>query len=199
VDLEEVGEILDDIAVDGRRAADIMRGIKDMVQKSTGRREVVAVNGLVADVVRLAAADAYARGCVLKTDLDPISPAVIGDPVQLKQVLLNLVINAFDAMGQTPPEECRVEITSRLGDSGAVEVSVRDRGGGLPAEGPSRLFERFFSTKHDGMGMGLAIARSIVEAHGGALEAENAEGGGARFWLRIPVHAPPCGVPSEAR
>jgi PAS domain S-box-containing protein len=196
VDLQEVGEIFDDIAADGRRAADVMRGIKDMVRKSEGRREVVAVNALVTDVVRLAAPDAYARGCLLKTDLDPMSPTVIADPVQLKQVLLNLVINAFDAMSQSPPDECRVEITSRLGEAGTVEVSVRDRGSGLPAEGPSRVFERFFSTKCDGMGMGLAIARSIVQAHGGTLDAENAEGGGARFWLRIPIHEPCPDAPS---
>jgi signal transduction histidine kinase len=196
VDLQEIGEIFDDIATDGRRAADIIRGIKDMVRKSEGRREVVAINALVTDVVRLASPDAYARGCVLKTNLDPTSPTVIGDLVQLKQVLLNLVINAFDAMSQVPPDECRVEIASRLEEGGTVEVSVRDRGSGLPAEGPSRVFERFFSTKHDGMGMGLAIARSIVQAHGGTLDAEDAEGGGARFWLRIPIHAPCPGARS---
>jgi signal transduction histidine kinase/integral membrane sensor domain MASE1 len=196
VDLQEVREIFDDIAADGRRAADVIRGIKDMVRKSEGRKDVVAVNALVTDVVRLASPDAYARGCVLKTSLEPKSPSVVGNPVQLKQVLLNLVINAFDAMSQLPPDECRVEIASRLDGDGTVEVSVRDRGAGLPAEGPSRVFERFFSTKCDGMGMGLAIARSIVQAHGGTLEAENAEGGGARFWLRMPTHEVIAEAPS---
>lgn len=196
VDLQEVGEIFDDIAADGRRAADVIRGIKDMVRKSEGRKDVVAVNALVTDVVRLASPDAYARGCVLKSDLDPTSPTVIGDPVQLKQVLLNLVINAFDAMSHSPQNECRVEVASRLGENRTVELSVRDRGAGLPSEGPSRVFDRFFTTKCDGMGMGLAIARSIVEAHGGSLQAENAEGGGARFWLRMPIHEPCPGAPS---
>jgi signal transduction histidine kinase len=116
--------------------------------------------------------------------------------VQLQQVLLNLVINAFDAMRKAPCDPCRVEIASRLVDAGTVEVAVRDFGSGLPADAATRVFERFYSTKHDGMGMGLAIARSIIEAHAGTLGAENADGGGARFWFRVPVQV---ATPPEAR
>jgi PAS domain S-box-containing protein len=187
VNLDELREILTDIASDGRRASGVIRGIRDMVQKVESKRVIVDVNAVIADAVRLARPDAYARGCELSTDLEPALPPVLADPVQLQQVLLNLVINAFDAMGKLPREQCRVEIASRRVDGGTVEVSVRDRGPGLPPEAPSRVFERFFSTKRDGMGMGLAIARSIIEAHAGSLDAENPDGGGARFWFRLPV------------
>ena len=143
---------------------------------------------MIHDVVRLARADAHARRCQLATDLEPELPPVLGDPVQLQQVLLNLVINALDALRTSPADECRVEIKSRRVGAESVEVSVSDHGPGLPADAPARIFQRFYSTKRDGMGMGLAIARSIVEAHSGTLDAENAEGGGARFWFRVAVH-----------
>jgi PAS domain S-box-containing protein len=190
VNLQELREILADIAADGRRASDVIRGIKDMVRKVESKRAVVDVNAVIVNVVRLARPDAYARRCELTTDLEPALPSVLGDPVQLQQVLLNLVINAFDAMRTSSPprDQCRAEISSRRIDAATVEVSVRDRGPGLPADAPSRVFERFYSTKRDGMGMGLAIARSIVEAHRGILDAQNADGGGARFWFRLPVH-----------
>jgi len=187
MNLGEFREILADIAADGHRASDMIRGIKDMVRKVEGKRAVVDVNSMIADAVRRARPDAYARRCEVATDLDPELPRVLGDSVQLQQVLLNLIINAFDAMHTTPIEQRRVEIASCRIDADMVEISVRDRGPGLPAEATSRVFERFYSTKRDGMGMGLAIARSIVAAHSGTLGARNAEGGGARFWFRIPL------------
>jgi len=98
------------------------------------------------------------------------------------------VINALDALRTSPADQCRVKITSRRVGAESIEVSVSDHGPGLPADAPARIFQRFYSTKRDGMGMGLAIARSIVEAHSGTLDAENAEGGGARFWFRVAVH-----------
>jgi PAS domain S-box-containing protein len=192
VDLQELREILTDIASDGHRASGVIRGIKDMVRKVEDNRAVVDVNTLIAGVVRLANPDAHARHCELTTHLKRELPPVLADPVQLQQVLLNLVINAFDAMHASPRDQSRVEIESRRVDARTIEVSVRDRGPGLPADAPARVFERFYSTKRDGMGMGLAIARSIVEAHAGTLDAENAPGGGARFWFRIPVHEAPA-------
>jgi len=187
VDLDEVRETLADISEAGRRAGDVIRGIKGMVRNVKGETSPVDVNGLIADVLRLVRADALAHGCTLDTELASDLPVVIGDAVQLQQVLLNLIINAFDAMQQPPCDPCRVEISSRMAATGQVEMAVRDFGPGLPADGPLRIFERFFSTKHDGMGMGLAIARSIIEAHSGTLSAENAPGGGARFFIRLPA------------
>jgi signal transduction histidine kinase len=114
-------------------------------------------------------------------------PNIEGDPTQIQQVLINLVSNALGAMRDTPPSRRVVEIaTSRNGDS-TVSVAVRDYGSGISEATRERLFEQFFTTKEEGLGMGLAIVRSIVEAHGGSLAGENAEGGGARFHFRLPI------------
>jgi PAS domain S-box-containing protein len=190
LDPGELGELLADISADGRRAGDVIRSIKSMVRKVESARVPLEVNEVIADVLRIARADALAHGCTLVTTPAPALPMVLGDPVQLQQVLLNLVVNAFDAMRKAPCDPCRVEIASRCLEANTVEVSVRDFGPGLPTDAPLRVFERFFSTKRDGMGMGLAIARSLVEAHGGTLGAENAAGGGARFWFRLPSQGP---------
>jgi signal transduction histidine kinase len=123
------------------------------------------------------------------TELDPELPLVEGDQVQLQQVLLNLIVNAFEAMGETPLDERRVIIHSERESGGRVRVSVRDFGTGLPAEEPQQIFERFFSTKRDGMGMGLAIVHSIIASHDGELVAANAEGGGACLHFSLPVIA----------
>ncbi|HEY5894892.1 MAG TPA: PAS domain S-box protein [Chthoniobacterales bacterium] len=193
---DEFRELLVDIVADGCRAGEVIRGIKGMVRKVESERRALNVNEVVADVLRLVRADALAHGCTLTTKLEPTLSPVLGDAVQLQQVLLNLIINAFDAMRKTPNAPCRVEIQSRMIDTHAIEVAVRDFGPGLPADSPSRVFERFYSTKGDGMGMGLAIARSIIEAHAGTLDAENAEGGGARFWFRVPAYVTtPAEVP----
>ncbi|MES2570950.1 MAG: ATP-binding protein, partial [Verrucomicrobiota bacterium] len=188
MDPEELREMLADISADGLRAGEVIRGIKKMVRKDDAVRHALALNELIGHVLRLVRADALAHGCTLTTELDPALPPVLGDAVQLQQVLLNLILNAFDAMRKTASHLCRVEIHSRMVNASLVEVSVRDFGPGLPADAPNRVFERFFSTKRDGMGMGLAIARSIIEAHAGTLTAENADGGGAQFSFQIPAH-----------
>ena len=118
--------------------------------------------------------DALGYHCALITETDPKLPLVEADQVQLEQVLLNLVVNAFEAMRETPATERRVIIRSERESDGRVRVSVRDFGIGLPLEGSQQIFEQFFSTKREGMGMGLAIARSIITLHGGDLAAANA-------------------------
>jgi signal transduction histidine kinase len=114
-------------------------------------------------------------------------PAIEGDPSQIQQVLINLVRNAFDAMRDTPPSGRKVEIATNYNGDGTICVAVRDYGSGIPEPMLERLFEQFFTTKEEGLGMGLAIVRSIVEAHGGSIAAENADGGGARFRFRLPT------------
>ncbi len=190
VNIENLRELLADIAADGRRAGEVIRGIKDMVRKVESARSPVDMNEVIANVLRLVRADALAHGCTLATKPNHQLPAVLGDLIQLQQVLLNLIINAFDAMRKAPCDSCRVEISSRSMDGKTVEVSVRDFGPGLAADAAERVFEPFYSTKLDGMGMGLVIARSIIEAHEGTLGAENADGGGSRFWFRLPVWVP---------
>jgi C4-dicarboxylate-specific signal transduction histidine kinase len=119
--------------------------------------------------------------------LAPDLPAIEGDPIQIQQVLINLVRNAFDAMRDTPPSRRIVEIATNSNGDGTISVTVRDYGCGISEKTRERLFEQFFTTKEEGLGMGLAIVRSIVEAHGGSIAAENADGGGAHFHLRLPA------------
>jgi two-component system sensor kinase FixL len=158
-----------------------------MVHKSEEVRGPVNLNDVIASVLRFVHSDALERHCVLVAERDLELPPVEADLVQLQQVLLNLVVNAFEAMREMPAAERRVIIRSEREPDNYVRVSVRDFGTGLPAEEPERIFERFFSTKPEGMGMGLAIARSIIASHGGELAAENAEGGGACVYFSLAV------------
>ena len=187
-DLHEVRELLGDIISDGRRASDVVRGIRGMVKKEQLTRRSVNLNEVVMDAWRMASPDALLHSCQLETSLDPNLPAIDGDPVQLQQVLLNLAINAFDAMRDTPASKRKVLIATQSNGDGTVRTSVRDYGVGISEEMQDRLFDPFFSTKTEGLGMGLAIVRSIVESHGGTITAENADGGGTRFEFVLPVN-----------
>jgi two-component system sensor kinase FixL len=188
VNLSEIREILNDIIADGRRAGGVVRGIRGMVKKEQVERRSVNLNEVVADALRMASPDAVLRSCQLQTSLDANLPAIQGDPVQLQQVLLNLVINAFDAMRETPTSSRKVLITTELNGDGTIRTSVRDHGVGISENMQDRLFDPFFSTKTEGLGMGLAIVRSIVEAHGGTIEGANVNDGGARFEFVLPIN-----------
>ena len=187
VDLQEIRDLLGDIVADGRRAGDVIRGIQSMVRKSVPARQRVNLNDLVMEVVRMVKADAMLRSCALETLLEPDLPEIEADPIQLQQVLLNLVINAFDAMRDTPVLRRKVVIATERNGDGAIRTSVRDYGVGISEDARDRLFDHFFTTKAQGLGMGLAIVRSIVESHAGTIAAENADGGGARFHFTLPI------------
>ncbi len=186
-DLSKLDGLLEAIAADGHRAGEIIRGIRGMVRKGEEVRGPVNLNDVINRVLRFISSDALERHCVLVTETDPELPLVEANQVQLQQVLLNLVVNAFEAMRETPAEERRVIIRSECEFDGRVRVSVRDYGTGLPEEEPELIFQQFFSTKREGMGMGLAIARSIITAHGGELAAANAQGGGACVHFSLPA------------
>jgi signal transduction histidine kinase len=130
--------------------------------------------------------DAAAQFCSVEMSLARDLPNIEGDPTQIQQALINLVRNAFDAMRDATPSRRTVEIATSCNGDGTILIAVRDYGLGISEPTRERLFEQFFTTKKDGLGMGLAIVRSIVEAHGGSITAENAEGGGARFHFRLP-------------
>jgi PAS domain S-box-containing protein len=187
VDLRELRELLGDIMSDARRAGDVIQGIQRMIRKGVPKRQRVNLNDLAINVARIVNPNAMLQSCELSTLLDPDLPTVEGDPVQLQQVLLNLVINAFDAMRDTAVAHRKVVIATERNGDGTVRTSVRDYGIGIPEELRERVFEHFFTTKAKGLGMGLAIVRSIVESHGGTIVAENADGGGARFYLTLPT------------
>jgi two-component system, LuxR family, sensor kinase FixL len=186
--LPKLDSLFEAVVEDGRRAGGIIRSIRGMVHKGKQVRSPVNLNEVMAAVLRFIHSDALERHCVLVTEPEPGLPLVQGDQVQLQQVLLNLVVNAFEAMGETPLAKRRVIIRSeRERDSRRIRVSVRDFGTGLSVENPDRIFEHFFSTKHDGLGMGLAIVRSIIASHDGELAAVNAEGGGTCVYFSLPA------------
>jgi two-component system sensor kinase FixL len=187
VDLRELRELLGDIMADGRRAGDVLRGIRSMVKKGVTNRQCVNLNDLVMNVARMVSPNAMLQSCKVETLLEPDLPIVQADPIQLQQVLLNLVINAFDAMCDTPVPNRKIVIATGRTVDGAIHASVRDHGIGIPEEVRERLFEQFFTTKAKGLGMGLAIVRSIVESHDGTVGAENVDGGGARFYFALPA------------
>src|SRR5947207_3692884 len=181
-------ELLADIVADGRRAGEVIQGIRNMVRKGEARRSLTPIGDTIRQLIRIVHADAIARDVKVtaKVGLGPDAGQVWGDPVQLLQVLLNLALNALEAMSDMPPDARRLFIQAGRDGNGDILVSVRDTGPGFPAETAEKLFEAFFSTKSDGTGMGLAISRSIIEAHGGTLSGENCDGGGACFTVRLP-------------
>ena len=148
---------------------------------------LVNLNSVITDTVRLVSSDVLNRESVVTTELDPHLPQVQAALVQIQQVLLNLIINALDAVEQLPPAERRIIISTGSDKGDVAEVSVRDFGMGLPKDRPDKVFDHFFSTKQKGMGMGLTIVRSIVETHGGTITAENVPDRGARMVVRLPA------------
>ncbi len=185
VEVEMLDEILADISTDARRAGEVIHGIRHLVSKNSGSRCRVDVNEIVREVLRLLYSDMVGRSITVETRLAANLPEVEADPVHLQQVLLNLTMNSLEAMQFAPSARRRVVISTRCGADSAVVTEVRDYGVGLPTGDPEKIFANFYSTKKDGMGMGLAIVRSIVETHGGELRGENCEVG-ARFSFRLP-------------
>jgi PAS domain S-box-containing protein len=185
LDLEMFEELLDDVFTDARRAGAVIHGIHRLVRKGEESRRAVSVNNVILEVLRLLHSDFLGRSTTVETQLAANLAPVQADPVHLQQVLLNLIMNSLEAMQQTSVPDRRILISTGAAD-GFVEVSVRDHGVGLPEGDPDKIFSHFFSTKSDGMGMGLTIVRSIVESHGGELGAENVPGG-ARVFFRLPA------------
>jgi len=184
---EQLQDILNDVVADGRRACDVMLNVRSAIKKGSAIRGRINLNDVVKAVTYMVQSDAAATFCKIQMSLARDLPAVEGDPIQIQQVLINLVRNAIDAMHDTPPSRRFVEITTNHDGDGTISVAVRDYGSGISEITRERLFEQFFTTKEEGLGMGLAIVRSIVEAHGGSIAAENADGRGARFHFRLPV------------
>jgi PAS domain S-box-containing protein len=182
-------QLLQDMVADSQRAGEVIRGIRSLVRKETSVQTLLNLNSVITETVRLVSSDVLNRESVVTTELDPQLPQVNAALVQMQQVLLNLIINALDAVESLPPAERRIIVSTRSDRGDVAEVTVRDFGVGLPKDRPDKVFDHFFSTKQKGMGMGLAIVRSIVEAHGGTITAENAPDRGARMVVRLPAAA----------
>lgn len=184
----DMAEALKEIAGEGRRAGEIIAGMREMLRKDPGMMFPQNVNTLVNEVLEMIGTDLISRQIRLVFRLDPELPFVRGHGVQLRQVLLNLLMNACEAMAETPARRRELIIQSNRIAKDMVEISVADRGPGFSEEMLRHLFEPFQTTKSRGLGLGLAISRSIILSHGGSLTAANNSNGGARLCFTLPSH-----------
>ncbi|HEU4617711.1 MAG TPA: ATP-binding protein, partial [Gammaproteobacteria bacterium] len=178
-DLQELRDILGDIHRDDSRAAQVIDRLAALLKRRPIDLQPVALEGLLQDVISLVRSDALARGVRIETKVDSL--VAHADKVHVSQVLINLIINAMDAMTDTAAACRRITVHARAAESGLIEIAVSDCGPGVPAEALTRVFEPFFTTKASGMGMGLCVSRTIIEAHGGRLWVESGADGGATF------------------
>jgi signal transduction histidine kinase len=185
-DVAEVRALTQRIIADAQRAADIISRVRAMADHRAPEPARLAINGVVEEAMQFLAHELQGQSVTLKLDLGKGLPLVLADRTQLQQVVVNLAVNAVQAMAQTPTHQRRVTLRTSFSD-GRVHVAVEDSGPGIDAVHQSRLFESFFTTKSNGMGMGLPICRSIVETYGGAISARNAESGGAVFAFTLPA------------
>lgn len=188
-DLAELRDILQDIVDDNRRAGEVIQRLRNLLKKGETAPVAVDVNNVVASTFALLHNELISRRISVNLELGRGLPATMADPVQLQQVLLNLVVNAMDAMSSTPIDERLITVSTSMTPANAIEVRVKDNGPGLQAEAESRVFEPFYTTKPNGLGLGLAICSTIVEAHGGEVELANDAGGGAVARLVLPARS----------
>ena len=185
--LSKAHEAAERIVRDGKDAGEVIRRIRALFKRAALEKTALDLNEVIGDVLRLTRSEVVRRGVAVETELEPGLPCVTGDRVQLQQLLLNLLVNGIEAMEGVTDRPKRLFIGSKQQAGEGVLVEVRDCGSGL-AE-PDKAFEAFFTTKENGLGMGLAICRSIVEAHQGRLWAESGDGAGATFCFTLPNHA----------
>jgi PAS domain S-box-containing protein len=187
-DLEEVRTALSLIVEDGTRAGNVIGGIRALIKKVPTRQACLDINEAIREVIALTRGEAVKTGLSVQTDLAEGLPLIYGDRVQLQQVILNLIINAIEAVSGVAETPRAVLISTAQAEPGGVLVAVRDSGPGLDPANFEHLFNAFYTTKSGGMGMGLAICRSIIEAHEGQLSASANEPRGAVFQFTLPLH-----------
>jgi PAS domain S-box-containing protein len=185
--LEEVRQAIDHIIKDGKRAADIVSRIRNFSQKAPAQKGDVEINEAILEIMGLTRVATSEHGVLVKMQLSDGLPPILGDKIQLQQVILNLIMNAIEAMSEVTEGSRELLISTSQAEADGVLVAVSDTGPGLPQDNPERLFEAFYTTKASGLGMGLAICRSIVQNHGGRLWAAPNEPHGAVFRIMLPV------------
>jgi two-component system sensor kinase FixL len=185
--VEEVTEILDDIVKDNKRAGEVIRRMRALVKKEELEFARLDLEALIRDVMALVHSDAILHNVRISLRLDNNLPQVAGDRVQLQQVVLNMMLNAFDAMKDCPAREREVQLRAERDSRNFVKVAVTDHGIGLTGDKLDKIFQPFYTTKREGLGMGLSICRSIIEAHGGRLWALNNADRGATFYFTLPI------------
>jgi C4-dicarboxylate-specific signal transduction histidine kinase len=197
-DLQEVREALGSIVRDGRRAGEVVGGIRALVAKTPPHQEKLDINNMILEVIALTRSEIQSNGVALRTQLAPDLRFVQGDRVQLQQVMLNLILNAVEALSEICEGSRDLLISSEGDGAGSVRVVVQDSGPGLSPQSVNRLFDAFYTTKPKGMGMGLTICRSIIEAYRGRLWVTANEPRGAMFQFSLPAEwdeaAPPWGL-----
>jgi PAS domain S-box-containing protein len=189
-DMDDVRAVLKDIVDDGQRARAVLDGIRSMLRHDHGTRTTVTVNNLIGEVLAVVRGELDVHQVSLRSELSDGLPTVLAASTQLQQVLLNLVMNAIEAMGSVTARERVLTVKSEIGESDIVQITVEDTGSGIDPSLVDRIFEAFFTTKALGMGMGLSICRSIVEAHGGVLSVTARRPYGSIFCVRIPAVPP---------
>jgi C4-dicarboxylate-specific signal transduction histidine kinase len=189
-DLDEIRGILSDIVADDKRAASVIAGLRAMLRRRETRRERIALSQAIRDVLALLRSEYIAHDVRVEAHVES-DCVLVADRGQLQQVIVNLMMNAAEATEGLPPERRRVEVSVRATRAGMALIAVRDWGRGVPEDGQASVFDSFWTTKPDGMGIGLAICRTIVEAHGGTLWYANHAGQGATFFVSLPLGGHP--------
>jgi PAS domain S-box-containing protein len=182
-----LGEILEDIVTDDLRAGEVISRLRALLKRGEANFQPLDLNDVTREVLGLARSELIERHVTVDTRLAPDLPSVRGDRVQLQQVMLNLVLNACEAMSSRTPAERTLTVSTARDGNGFVLTAIADRGTGIPPDAADRLFEPFFTTKSQGLGLGLSICRSIIDAHGGRLWADNNADQGATFTFALPA------------
>ena len=196
-DVTEIREILDDIVSEGKRAGEAIHRLRQLLKKGERQHRSLNINELVTDVLKLVRSYLIKQHATTATELAQNLPALKGDSVELQQLLVNLVVNACDAMAGCNTAERRLLIRSAMENGGnEVIISVTDSGSGIPAENLDQIFEPFFTTKENGVGLGLSVCRTIIATHKGKLWATNNPDRGATFHFSLPVSSRGNAIPT---